>query len=70
MKVEEIKFKKGDCVSLIGGGPRLTVSDYTYYAYGNDTLAVDGRVSCIWFDKDDRIQEARISQDLLSLVGF
>ena len=52
----ESKFKTGDKVQLISGGPAMTVSEYV----GND------QIQCDWFDKSTRCSET-FKEDQLTL---
>ncbi len=57
-----MSFKIGDLVSLIGGGPVLTV---TMDAETSPT----GRVYCDWFTADDVLHRDSFVPDALALFG-
>lgn len=42
-----MQWKKGDVVRLKTGGPRMTI---------DEILATSGKVNCVWFDDDHKVQ--------------
>ena len=51
-----MQWKKGDVVRLKTGGPRMTV----------DELLTIGKVSCVWFDADQKIQRESFNPESLA----
>lgn len=49
------RFSIGDVVSLVSGGPAMTVS----------AIDTDGEVSCVWFTPEDERRSAMFQPDCL-----
>lgn len=58
MNEQNKSFKNGDIVRLKSGGPWMTINEL----YNNDKYA-----RCIWFDKDQKLQEETFS--VIVIVG-
>ena len=55
----ERKFKPGDKVQLISGGPIMTVEGY------ETGSANERKVKCVWFDEKNKPQEKTFAEELL-----
>jgi len=55
------KFKVGDTVELISGGPQMTAGSYKTNMHGSETNVL----TCTWFDELNVVQHYEFHEDQL-----
>ncbi|MBL4753158.1 MAG: DUF2158 domain-containing protein [Flavobacteriales bacterium] len=58
------KYKTGDMVQLISGGPFMTVADY----YEDQFLQEESMLDCDWFDDKNNPHRKTFKEDQLTIV--